>query len=139
MFILDTNVVSELRKAVSGKAHAGVVKWANSVKSASLYISVITIFELEHGILLKEKKDANQGAILRTWFENHVMPAFADRILPVDTAVAKRCAKLHVPNPYSERDALIMATALVHGMTLVTGNVADFKPGGAEIINPWAV
>lgn len=137
MYIIDTNVVSELRKHASGKANRQVIKWAASVPSSSLYLSVITILELEMGVLLKEKKDAHQGAILRTWLDNHVLPAFSERILPVDTAVARRCAKLHVPDPHSERDALICATALVHGMTLVTRNISDFSKSGVELINPW--
>jgi len=137
MFILDTNVVSELRKAAVGKADKQVIAWAKGVPTSSLYLSSITILEIEWGILLKERKDQSQGAILRAWFENHVQPAFSDRVLPIDTAVAKRCAKLHVPNPCSDRDAFIMATALAHGMTLVTRNIDDFKHFGGELLNPW--
>jgi predicted nucleic acid-binding protein len=137
MFILDTNVVSELRKAKSGKADANVIAWAASIPTASLYLSAISILELELGVLLVERRDAAQGAILRAWLDDHVIPAFAHRILAVDTAVALRCAKLHVPNPCAERDALIAATALVHGMTVVTRNVADFAATGVKLLNPW--
>ncbi|MDO9005037.1 MAG: type II toxin-antitoxin system VapC family toxin [Aquabacterium sp.] len=137
MYLLDTNVVSELRKAKSGKAHPQVVEWAQSVAASTLYISAITVLELETGILLMERKDAHQGALLRTWMTTHVLPAFADRTLRVDTAVAMRCAKLHVPNPGAERDMLIASTALVHGMTVVTRNVADFEATGVELLNPW--
>jgi len=137
MFVLDTNVVSELRKANTGKADANVVAWANSVPPASLFLSAISILELEMGILLIERRDQEQGKMLRNWLENQVLPTFEERILVVDTAVARQCARLHVPDPCSERDALIAATALVHGMTVVTRNVDDFKPTGIAILNPW--
>jgi predicted nucleic acid-binding protein len=137
MYLLDTNVISELRKAKSGKANKNVEAWANSVNVSHLFLSVITILELETGVLLIERKDAVQGAILRKWLNAHVLPAFSDRILVVDTAVAQCCAKLHVPDPQSDRDAIIAATAIVHGMTVVTRNVDDFKSTGVEILNPW--
>ena len=137
MYLLDTNVVSELRKAKSGKASLKVIEWARSVPPASLYLSAITVLEIELGILLIERKDAAQGAQLRSWMSGHVLPSFVDRILPVDTAVALRCARLHVPDPGAERDMLIAATALVHGFTLVTRNVADFKGIELEVLNPW--
>ena len=137
MFVLDTNVVSELRKANTGKANANVVAWANSVLPASLFLSAISILELEMGILLIERRDQEQAKMLRNWLENQVLPTFEERILVVDTAVARQCARLHVPDPCSERDALIAATALVHGMTVVTRNVDDFKPTGIAILNPW--
>jgi toxin FitB len=137
MFLLDTNVISELRKAKSGKADSNVVAWANSVSAARLYISVITILELEIGVLLVERRDASQGAVLRSWLNTHVLPAFSDRILAVDTAVAQRCARLHVPDPRSDRDALIAATALVHGITVVTRNTEDFVQTGTVLLNPW--
>ena len=137
MFILDTNVVSELRKVRLGKADERVARWADSVDAIELYLSAITIHELEMGILLAERRDPTQGAALRTWLNNHVLPTFAGRILPVDTAVAQRSARLHVPDPHPLRDGLIAATALVHGMTVVTRNVADFEPTGVHILNPW--
>jgi len=137
MFLLDTNVVSELRKAKSGKADANVTAWAGSVPYGSLFISAITLLELEMGVLLVARRDPNQGAILRAWLDKHVVPAFHDRILPIDVAVAQRCARLHVPDPRAERDALIAATALVHGMTVVTRNISDFQPTGVPLLNPW--
>ncbi len=137
MYVLDTNVVSELRKVRLGKADANVVAWAESVDAGDLYLSAITVMELELGVLAIERKDASQGAMLRAWLQQQVLPEFAERILPVDTTVAQRCARLHIPNKRGERDALIAATALVHGMTVVTPNVADFKPTGVTIINPW--
>lgn len=137
MYILDTNVISELRKTQSGKADKNVAAWAKSVAPSSLYLSVITIFELEIGTLLVERRDKTQGVLLRVWLNSHVLPAFRDRILAIDTTVAQRCAMLHVPHPRADRDAFIAATALTHGMTVVTRNVTDFGPLGAEIHNPW--
>ena len=137
MYLLDTNIVSELRKAKGSKANKNIKAWAETVSVASMFLSAITVLELETGILLIERRDPTQGAILRTWLDAHVLPTFSGRILAVDTAVAQRCAKLHVPDPRAYRDALIAATALVHGMTVVTRNVADFESTGVEIFNPW--
>ncbi|WP_158785294.1 type II toxin-antitoxin system VapC family toxin [Pantoea sp. BAV 3049] len=137
MYVIDTNVVSELRKIQSGKADTNVAVWASQVNASELFVSAITLMELEMGILAIERKDARQGAMLRAWMDNHVLPEFSDRTLPVDTPVALRCARLHIPDRQSERDALIAATALVHGMTIVTRNVADFQVSGVEILNPW--
>lgn len=137
MFVLDTNVVSELRKIRLGRADENVARWADSVDAMALYLSAITVQELEMGVLLAERRDPPQGAIFRTWFDHHVLPAFSGRILPVDTAVAQRCASLHVPDPRPVMDSLIAATALVHGMTVVTRNVADFQSFGVPILDPW--
>ncbi|AQU88588.1 VapC toxin family PIN domain ribonuclease [Komagataeibacter nataicola] len=137
MFLLDTNVVSELRKVRAGKSDPNVAKWADSVDAESLYLSAITVMELETGILRMERRDETTGMILRTWLDRYVLPAFEGRILPVDASVALRCARLHVPNPRSERDALIAATALVHGKTVVTRNIVDFLPCGVPLLNPW--
>lgn len=135
MYILDTNVVSELRQG--NKANRGVRRWAQEIPAASLYLSVVSILELEIGILLVERRDPKQGLILRAWMDQHVLPAFAGRVLPIDTAVAQRCAALHVPNPRSDRDALIAATALVHGMTVATPNVSHFQSSGVAFVDPW--
>jgi toxin FitB len=135
MYLIDTNVVSELRKAK--RADANVKKWAQAIPAYSLYISVISVLELEIGILLVERRDRKQGAVLRTWMDGHVLPTFTGRILVIDTAVAQRCAALHVPNPQSDRDALIAATALVHSMIVVSRNVDHFQPTGVAVINPW--
>jgi predicted nucleic acid-binding protein len=137
MFLLDTNVVSELRKARAGKADANVVAWAASASAATMFVSAITVQELEIGVLLAERRNPSQGAVLRRWLEAQVLPAFAERILPVDTPVARRSAALHVPDPRPVRDSLIAATALVHAMPVVTRNVSDFAASGVEIINPW--
>ncbi|KKF34302.1 type II toxin-antitoxin system VapC family toxin [Erwinia tracheiphila] len=137
MYVIDTNVVSELRKIQSGKADSNVAEWASQVDASDLFVSAITIMELEMGILAMKRKDASQGTMLRTWMDNHVLPEFSGRTIAVDTPVALRCARLHIPDRQSERDALIAATALVHGMTVVTRNVADFQASGVEILNPW--
>lgn len=137
MFLLDTNVVSELRKARASRADKNVTAWAASAPAASMYVSVITIQELEIGVLRAERRDPSQGALLRRWLEEQVLPTFAERIIPVDVAVARRGALLHIPDPRPVRDALIAATALVHGMSVATRNVADFAPTGAKIIDPW--
>ena len=137
MYLLDTNVVSELRKIRLGKADRHVAKWADRVDAGDLCISVITVQELEIGVLLAERRDPSQGAVLRAWLNDHVLPAFNDRILTVDVAVAQRSAHLHVPNPRPVREGLIAATALVHGMTVVTRNVVDFEPTGVAVLNPW--
>ncbi|RCL02111.1 MAG: toxin VapC [Candidatus Tokpelaia sp. JSC188] len=138
MFLLDTNVISELRKAGDGKADANVVTWLASADATTFYLSAVTLMEIELGILRIERRDPAQGIRIRSWMDHHVLPEFANRILPVDTAVALRCAPLHVPaDPRPERDAFIAATALVHGMTLVTRNLADFTPTGVPLLNPW--
>ena len=135
MFVLDTNVVSELG---DGRADARVIAWISGQDAASFYISALTLMELEIGILRIERRDAGQGERLRRWMDRHVLPEFRERTLPVDTAVALKCARLHVPDPRAERDALIAATAMVHGMTVVTGNLADFEATGVTLIDPWA-
>lgn len=137
MYVLDTNVVSELRKIRLGRADPQVAQWADSVAYVDLYLSAITVQELEIGVLLAERRDPTQGAMFRAWIDNHVLPAFAGRVLPVDTAVAQRSAKLHIPDPHPVRDSLIAATALVHGMTVVTRNIVDFAASGVMLLNPW--
>lgn len=137
MFILDTDVVSELRKVEARKGHRQVAAWSEQVTVGETFLAATTIHELELGILLLERKDKRHGAILRAWIDTRVLPEFEGRILPVDEAVALRCAKLHVPDPRPMRDALIAATALVHRMTVVTRNVRDFEPMGVEVLNPW--
>lgn len=137
MFLLDTNVVSELRKAPFGRADPTVVRWADPVPPASLFLSVITVMELETGVLRLERRDVQQGRRLRAWLENDVLSAFEGRILPFDTRVARRCAALHVPDKRPVHDAVIAATALVHGLTVATRNGRDFQPTGVPLLNPW--
>jgi len=137
MFLLDTNVISELRKLGDGKADVRGAAWVLGRDAASFYISALTLMELETSILRIQRRDAGQGQRLRTWRDRHVLPEFVERTLPVDSAVALKCARLHVPDPRAERGALIAATAIVHGMTVVTRNVADFETTGAAVVDPW--
>ncbi len=139
MYLLDTNVISELRKTGDGKADANVIAWLSNVDAGTFYLSAITLMEIELGILRIERRDTRQGARLRGWMHHHILPEFADRILPVDATVALRCAALRVPEPCSEWDALIAATALVHGMTIVTRNNTGFKATAVSTLNPWEV
>ena len=135
MYLLDTNVISALRRP--DKTDPLLIEWAASVPVSRFYLSVISILEIEHGVLLKMRKDKKQGALLRAWVDDEVLPRFEGRILPIDVDVALLCANLHVPDPQPERDALIAATALVHKLTVVTRNVNDFLPTGVQILNPW--
>lgn len=136
MYLLDTNVISAFRRPerLSEKVRA----WAASVESGDFFLSAITVLEIEQGILARERSDPAQGAILRDWFDKDVIPAFEDRILPFDAEAARKCAALHVPDPRPERDAMIAATAFIHGLTVVTRNVADFEKLEVALIDPWA-
>jgi len=135
MFLIDTNVLSELRRP--DKANPGVVAWAESVAPGDLFISAITLFEIELGTAQAGWKDPAKGSMLRKWIDSQVIPAFRDRIIPVDGPVAQCCAALHVPDPRPQRDSLIAATALVHRLTVVTRNVRDFVPLEVPLFNPW--
>ena len=135
MYLLDTNVVSELRKA--SKADQRVVAWAERTDVLYMHISVISVLEIRMGILSLQRKDKAHAHILNDWLSRQLIPGFAERILSVDLPVALRCAELHVPDPRSDRDALIAATALAHGLTVVTRNIKDFQPTGVATLNPW--
>lgn len=134
-FVVDTNAVSEFRKG--RKADRGFREWADRVAISDLAISVVTLQELETGILLVARRDQPQALVFRAWLDHFVLPQFRDRILPVDDDVAIRCAPLHVPHPRPYPDSLIAATALVHNLTVVTRNVSHFKPMGVSLLNPW--
>lgn len=135
MMLFDTDVLSTLRRLERAAPHFSA--WARTVQTASAYVSVVTILELEQGVLSMERRDRRQGGELRAWLERVVIPTYAERLLDVDLAVARACARLHVPDPRPERDSLIAATALVHGLTVVTGNVRDFAPMVVPLLNPW--
>lgn len=137
MYLLDTNVVSEIRRASRGLADANVVAWASAVPTHLLHLSVVSVLELELGVLAKARTDSKQGDVLRRWLHGQVLPAFDGRIIPVDVQVALTCAPLHIPGRRPERDALIAATALAHRLTLVTRNTKDFKEIEVQLINPW--
>jgi len=136
-YLLDTNVASELRKVDVGTADPHVKAWSDNLDAETAFLSVITVLELEQGILLMERRDSRQGAMLRAWLENCILPRFDGRILSIDMAVARRCAALHVPDPQDDCDSLIAATALAHGMTVVTRNVSHFARCGVKVFNPW--
>ena len=135
MFVLDTNVISELRRPT--KANPKVLAWASATPVIQTYVSAITILEIELGALLMERKDKGHAKVLRAWIDTQILPRFDGRVLAVDTAVARQCARLHVPAMRAERDALIAATAAVHAMTVVTRNIADFSLPGIKVLNPW--
>jgi toxin FitB len=135
MYLLDTNVVSELRRKTLG--HPNVLKWAKGVDQDDTFVSAVTIMELEIGCLRMERRDAIQGKLLRNWLQNVVLVEFEGRILPVDTNVARQTAQLHVPDPKPERDAFIAAVSITQDLTLVTRNVKDFENTGARLLNPW--
>ena len=137
MFLLDTNVLSELRKARLGRADERVVAWAGAQAADEQFVSVVTLGELERGVLLKERRDPRQGAVLRKWLDADILPGFEGRTLPIDRAVAVRAAALHVPDPRGAYDALIAATALVHGLTVVTRNTDDFAAMNVRLLDPW--
>jgi len=137
MYLLDTNVISEFRRIRIGRGDRSVEAWTNKVDATDLFLSAITIEELEIGVLSIERRDPRQGAILREWLDHYVLPAFAGRILPVDMTVALRSAKFHVPDPHPIRDGFIAATALIYSMTVVTRNTAHFQSTGVAVFNPW--
>ena len=135
MFVLDTNVISELRK--KNNADRRVIEWASKLPSSTLFLSAISIMEAEVGALLAERRDPPLAAQLRAWIDDHVLRHFAERILPIDTDVSLQCAKLHVPKTRAYRDTFIAATAFVHDMTVVTRNTKDFEATGVRLLNPW--
>ena len=135
MFVLDTNVISELRHGKPNQSPA-VRAWATAQLSSSFYLSAITLLELEMGIQALERKTPPQGSALRNWLDN-VRLGFSGRILSFTENTAPICASLHIPNPRSERDAMIAATAIEHGFTVVTRNGIDYVQTGVAIINPW--
>lgn len=135
MYLIDTNVLSELRKA--SRCDPAVAAWATTVDPTLQFLSVISVLELQIGVMRVERRDAAAGRLLRQWLDGQVLATFADRTLPIDSAVVRACAALHVPDPRPERDALIAATALHHGLTLVTRNTRDFAGLGLAVLNPW--
>lgn len=135
-YLLDTNIISELRKP-EHRAAPAVRRWVAARPAADLHLSAITILEIEVGIGRIDTRDSTQALRLRRWLEDEVLDAFAGRILPVDLAVARRAARLHVPDPRPDRDALIAGTALAHALTVVTRNTEDFAALGVPSVDPW--
>ena len=136
MYLLDTNYLSEVRKR--SRADPNVVSWSNAHDTSASYVSVITVMEIEKGILRLVRRDPVQSRILRLWLDGTIIPKFAGRFLDINLAIARRAAALHVPDPRPDNDALIAATALVHGLTIITRNTADFTPMGVPTLDPWA-
>ncbi|MEY2952710.1 MAG: hypothetical protein RLZZ401_797 [Pseudomonadota bacterium] len=136
MYVLDTNVISELRQGKPNQSPE-VRAWAAGAPASQLFMSAICILELEKGVLTLERRTPPQGSALRAWLTG-VRATFTGRILPFTDNTAMLCAAMHVPNPRSDRDAMIAATALEHGMTMVTRDVADFAGTGVQLINPFA-
>jgi predicted nucleic acid-binding protein len=135
MYLLDTNVISELRHGKPQQS-AQVRAWAASQPVSRMFLSAITVLELEKGVLALERKTPPQGRALRLWLVG-LRASFAGRILPFTENAAALCAAMHVPNPKPERDAMIAAIALEHRMTVVTRNVQDFEGCGVALINPF--
>jgi toxin FitB len=137
MLLLDTNVISELRKVRHKRTDPNFAAWARDLHWADLYLSAITIYEIELGISHLVEYDKPQSSILRGWFEKHVLERFEHRILPVTTEIALHAAKLQRSRTRATEDTLIAATAQINSMKLATRNIQDFNDAGIEIINPW--
>jgi len=135
MFLIDTNVMSEIRRR--NQAHPSVRDWAARQWRGNLHLSVVTILEAQLGGLSLRRRDSAQGDVFLSWVRDDLVTGFAERILPLSTEIALACAALHVPNRRPERDAWIAATALVHGLTVVTRNTRDFEGTGVRLLNPW--
>lgn len=133
MFLLDTGIVLELRKAKAGLSDAGLLAWAAGLPRQKLFISALTLLEIENAAARLARKDRGAGLVVRDWIDNRVMLAFEGRVLPVDSAIVRRRAQL----PYANtRDGLLAATALEHGLTFVTHRVSAFRAGRVKLLNP---
>jgi len=135
LFLLDTNVVSELRKAA--RCDVRVAAWQAAQKPEACFLSAITLLEIRLGIELARKKDRNKAKGLESWLEGRVRRSFTGRILAVDEAVGEMCGRMHAERSRSFRNGLILATAAVHRLAVVTRNAKDFADGGVKVINPW--
>jgi predicted nucleic acid-binding protein len=137
MFLLDTNIISESRKLGTSRIDPRVARWFSRVDAETSFVSAMTVFELERGVRQMERRDAKQGSVLRRWLDDQIMTTYEHRTLPLSRAVALICAGLHIPDPKSERDAWIAATAIDAGLTLVSRNTGDFAKMGVGLINPF--
>lgn len=135
MFLIDTNVISELRKR--DRADSRVLAWADGEEPERFFLSCMTLLELQYGALLVRRRNPLQGDMMMRWIADEVIPGFDNRILPVSQEIALQCAALHVPDRRPDRDALIGATALFHDLVVVTRNIRDFIPMGVKLLNPW--
>ena len=137
MYLLDTNIISESRKLGTSRIDIYAARWFAQVDDETTFISAMTIFELERGVRQMERRDVTQGLALRRWLDDQVMTTYENRTLPLSRVVAQVCASLHIPDPKSERDAWIAATAIDAKLTLVSRNVQDFANMGVDLINPF--
>lgn len=135
--LLDTVAVSEFRKIPLGRANPTFAAWARTADGAEMHLSVVSVQELEFGIRRLEQRDRARAETMRSWLVAQVIPAFSDRVIGIDVAIARRAASLHVPRTRPALDALIAATALVRGLAVVTRNERDFVGAGVAVINPW--
>lgn len=133
-YVLDTHVVSALR--VRGR-HPTVENWAVSIPVADQFVTAMTIAEIERGVVARERSDRVQGEVLRRWFEERVLTAFADRVLSFDVAAARVLAGYRVPEHAPFDDALVAAIAQAHEMTVATRNTRHFEPLGVPCVDPW--
>ena len=137
MYLLDTNIISESRKLGTSRVDPRAARWFDRVDVETTFVSAMTIFELERGVRQMERRDAAQGSVLRRWLDDQVMATYEHRTLPLSRAVALICAGLHIPDPKSERDAWIAATAIDADLTLASRNTGDFASMGVRLIDPF--
>jgi predicted nucleic acid-binding protein len=139
MYLLDTNIVSEIRKIGRNKADENVVAWLSNVSKESFYTNAVVVMEIERGILRMSRKDQQQAASLKDWYQTVVKSMFHERVLPIDEATANICATLHIPDLAPENDAWIASSAIQYDLTLVTRNTKDFQHPNLRVLNPFEV
>jgi predicted nucleic acid-binding protein len=134
-FLLDTNVISELRKRA--RRDRNVDDWRSNIADREAFVSAVTMMEIRRGILSLRSRDPAQAGVLQEWYETKLKPIFRGNVLSVDLEVAEYCSVLMNRRPRALADALIAATAYVGGLTLATRNVRDFRDCGVDIVDPW--